>query len=50
MSFIYIKIYFVFIWFRRYEKELQKPNKSEVYRDLARQQINSIREALPQLE
>jgi hypothetical protein len=34
----------------RFEKELEKPNKSEVYRDLARRQIKSICEALPQLQ
>jgi len=34
----------------RYEKELEKPNKSEVYRDLARGKIKLIVEALPQLE
>jgi hypothetical protein len=34
----------------RFEKELEKPMKSEVYRDLARRKIKSINEALPQLE
>lgn len=34
----------------RYEKELEKANKTEAYRDLARQKIKSICEALPQLE
>jgi len=34
----------------RYEKELEKTNKNEVYRELARQRIKLICEALPQLE
>ncbi|CAF0994762.1 unnamed protein product [Rotaria sordida] len=34
----------------RYEKELEKPNKSDDYRKLAQQKIESIIQALPQLE